>query len=110
MRLRALLVVFIFFVIASWAWGAPPEVMNSLASQLDSWEVERAWAEVKELLLKEPNNPELLELASHIAFHRGDYQEALKLIKSAMDLGGEEEKTKGLSPVYRGDHRGNRPF
>ena len=97
MRLRVLLPFFILFIIASAAQAAPPEVMNSLASQLDRWDVERAWTEVKELLPKEPKDPQLLELASHIAFHRGDYQEALKLIKSAIDLGGEEEKTKGLA-------------
>lgn len=97
MRQRILLLFFILFIVASTAQGAPPEAMSSLASQLDSWDVERAWTEVKELLPKEPKDSELLELASHIAFHRGDYQEALKLIKSAMDLGGEEEKTKGFA-------------
>ena len=97
MRMRALLLVFILLIIASTAQGAPPEVMSLLASQLDRWDVERAWTEVKELLPKEPKDPQLLELASHIAFHRGDYQEALKLIKSATELGGEEEKTRGFA-------------
>ena len=35
-----------------------------------------------------------------MAFHRGDYQEALKLMKSAMALGGEDEKKKGFALFF----------
>jgi tetratricopeptide (TPR) repeat protein len=47
-------------------------------------------------LSKEPKDIGLLELASLTAFYRGDYQEAQKLMKSALALGGEDEKKKGF--------------
>ena len=53
--------------------------------------------EVKGLLVNEPKDPELLDLAAQVAFHRGDYEEALKLMKSAIELGGEDEKRKGFA-------------
>jgi tetratricopeptide (TPR) repeat protein len=77
--------------------GIPPEVIRSLMAKLDRWEVEEAWAEAREMLLKEGKDSDLLELASHVAFHRGDYQEALKLIRSAVELKGDDEKKKGFS-------------
>ena len=104
MRRRAIFLLFaILSIMISMAQAAPPEAMDSLMSKLDSWDIENAWMEVKELLLKEPKDPQLLELASHIAFHRGDYQEALRLIKSVMELGelgelgGEEDKNKSFA-------------
>lgn len=98
MRLKPILILFAFlFITASMAQAIPSGVISSLSSKLESWDVEMAWQEVKELLPKEPPNPELLELASHIAFHRGDYQEAQRLIKSAIEFGGEEEKRKGFA-------------
>jgi tetratricopeptide (TPR) repeat protein len=99
MRKRSFIVLLFTLLIipSSIARAAPSEVIYSLSSKLDSWDVESAWAEVKELLPKEPKDPQLLELASHIAFHRGDYKEALKLIKSAVEFGGEEEKRKGFA-------------
>ena len=48
-------------------------------------------------MTKDPKDPQLLELASQIAFHRGDYQESLKLMKSAMEVGGEDD-TRRASP------------
>ena len=77
--------------------GIPPEVIRSLMGRLDRWEVEDAWAEAREMLLKDGKDSDLLELASHVAFHRGDYQEALKLIRSAVERKGDDEKKKGFS-------------
>ena len=47
------------------------------------------------LLAKDPKDPKLLGIASQSAFYRGDYQESLKLMKSALEL-EEEEKRKGF--------------
>jgi tetratricopeptide (TPR) repeat protein len=74
-----------------------PEVIQSLKEKLERWDVETVWPEVKEVISKDPRNPELLELASHIAFHRGDYPESLKLVKSAIEIGGEDEQKRGLA-------------
>ncbi|HUL37695.1 MAG TPA: tetratricopeptide repeat protein [Thermodesulfobacteriota bacterium] len=82
------------FAIPSLSQAAPPEVIHSLALKLEGWEVEEAWAEIKDILVREPKDPQLLELASRISFHRGDYQEALKLMKQAIEAGGEEEKRR----------------
>jgi tetratricopeptide (TPR) repeat protein len=87
----------VFFIRPSISQTAPQEAVLSLTEKLECWNVEEAWAEAKGLLDKNPKDIELLELASLIAFHRGDYQEALKLMKSAMALGGEDEKKKGFA-------------
>jgi len=77
--------------------SASPEEIQSLETKLERWDIEEAWSEMKDHLLKEPKNSQLLELASHIAFHRGDYQEAQRLIRSAIEAGGDDEKRKGFS-------------
>jgi tetratricopeptide (TPR) repeat protein len=89
-----IIIIVAFFFLTPIAHAALPEVLSSLTAKLDSEEVEVAWSEVNTHLINEPKNPELLELASEIAFHRGEYQEALKLMKSAIEVGGEEEKRK----------------
>jgi tetratricopeptide (TPR) repeat protein len=93
-------IAFIFLVIIilpSAARSASQEAIDSLTAKLEAWEASEAWREVKRLLEDEPNDPRLLELASHIAFHQGDYQEALKLMKQALGRGGEDEKRKAFA-------------
>jgi hypothetical protein len=53
-------------------------------------------AEVQEALSENPRI-DLLEIASHIAFHRGDYRESINLIKKSVELGGDDEKRKGFA-------------
>ena len=77
--------------------AASLEMISTLTEKLESWEVEEIWPEVKEALAKEPRNPQLLELAGQIAFHRGDYQESLKLMKLAMEMGGEDDTRRGYA-------------
>jgi tetratricopeptide (TPR) repeat protein len=77
--------------------AASPEVIQSLTAKLESWDVEESWSEVKEALAKEPRDPQLLELASQIAFHRGDYQESLNLMKLAMEVAGEDDTRRGYA-------------
>jgi tetratricopeptide (TPR) repeat protein len=86
--------IFIFPPISQ---AASHEAVLSLTEKLECWNVEEAWVEAKGLLDKDPKDGELLELASQIAFHRGDYQEALKLMKSAIAVGGEDERKKGFA-------------
>jgi len=71
------------------------EALKSLSAKLEQWDVEEAWSEIKTLLTKEPKDPKLLDLASHIAFYRGDYRESLRLMKSALEL-EEEESRRGF--------------
>ena len=59
--------------------------------------MEEIWSEVKEAIAKEPREVKLLELASQIAFHRGDYQESLRLMKLAMEVGGEDDHRRGYA-------------
>ena len=89
--------LFAIFSFPSTSSGASQEAIDSLTAKLEAWEVSEAWREVKRLLGDEPNDPKLLELASHIAFHKGDYQEASKLIKQALGRGGEDEKRKAFA-------------
>ena len=89
--------VFSLFAFSAIANEASPEAVHSVALKLDGWNVEEARVEVKALLAKEPKNAELLDLAAQIAFHRGEYDEALKLMKSAVELGGGDEKRKAFA-------------
>jgi len=96
--------ILIFIVILSTLFHLPSrsesasqEAIDSLTAKLEAWEVSEAWGEVNRLLAEEPDDPKLLELASHIAFHQGDYQEASKLMKQALGRGGEDEKRKAFA-------------
>jgi len=82
------------------SWSLSDEVIQSLTSKLDRWDVEEAWVEVKGLLATESKDPRVLEMASEIAFHRGDYQEATRLMKSAVDVGGETDKRRAFLLFY----------
>ena len=100
--MRKIAVVFVLFFIfpaflPSTGISAPQEVIQSLTQKLEAWDVAEAWTGVKGFLANEPKDPQLLELASHIAFHKGDYQEALKLIKQAIEQGKENEARKAFS-------------
>jgi tetratricopeptide (TPR) repeat protein len=89
--------LFAVFSFPSTSSGASLEALDSLTAKLEAWEVLEAWREVNRLLADEPNDPKLLELASHIAFHKGDYGEASKLIKQALGQGGAEDKRKAFA-------------
>jgi len=96
--IAVIVIIFIVLLISpSISRAAPQETIHSLTVKMDRWDVEEAWVEVKALLVNEPKDPQLLELASHIAFHRGEYQEALRLIRSAVELGGGDESRKGFA-------------
>ncbi|MDI7261131.1 MAG: peptidase MA family metallohydrolase [Thermodesulfobacteriota bacterium] len=86
-----------FIILPSISHAVSPEVIQSLTAKMERWDVEEIWSEVKEALAKEPRDPQLLEIASQIAFHRGDYQESLKLMKLAMEVGGEDDTRRGYA-------------
>lgn len=98
--LLAIIAILTLFTISSLSEAAPPEVIHSLTEKLETWNVEETWMEVNGHLNKEPKDIGLLELASLTAFYRGDYQEAQKLMKSALALGGEDEKKKGFALFF----------
>jgi tetratricopeptide (TPR) repeat protein len=85
------------FILPLLSMAASPELVSTLTAKLESWNVEEVWPEVKEALGKEPRDPQLLEIASQIAFHRGDYQESLKLMKLAMEVDGEDDHRRGYA-------------
>ncbi len=94
------LIVAALFAFPSLSQAAAQEVIHSLTEKLETWNVEETWMEVNGLLNKEPKDIDLVELASLTAFYRGDYQEAQKLMKSALALGGEDEKKKGFALFF----------
>ncbi len=95
--ITALLVLQLFLIVQRVPATTSSEAVQSLTARLESWDVEEAWPEVQEALAKQPQDPDLLEVASHIAFNRGDYQESLKLMKRSMEVGGEDEKRRGFA-------------
>lgn len=76
---------------------SPSETIQYLTTKLETWDVADVWPEVLSAISKRPQDPELLEIASHIAFHRGDYKEALKLMKQSIEAGGENEMRHGFA-------------
>ena len=77
--------------------GPPSETVQTLTAKLETWDVARIWPEVLQALANQPQDPDLLEVASHIAFHRGDYPESLKLMKRSIGAGGENEARQGFA-------------
>jgi len=90
-------ILLIFFPRPALSQAATQEAITSLTERLEAWDVENSWTEIKQLLAKDPKDARLLELASQIAFYRGDYPEALKLMKSAIEQGGENDKRRGFA-------------
>jgi len=95
--MAGLILLALLFAFPSISQAASQEAIHSVAMKLGRWNVEEAWADVKALLVNEPKDPQLLDLAAQVAFHRGDYPEALKLMKSAIEAGGGDEKRKGFA-------------
>jgi tetratricopeptide (TPR) repeat protein len=98
--LTIVIAILTFFTLPSLSEAVPQEVIHSLTEKLETWEVEETWREVRGLLDKEPKDIDLLGLASLAAFYRGDYPEALALMKSALALGGEDEKKKAFALFF----------
>ncbi|MCX8116597.1 MAG: tetratricopeptide repeat protein [Desulfobacterota bacterium] len=94
--MRRVALLLIVFFLPSLSQAVSNEALQSLAAKLERWEIEEAWEEVRVLLGTEPREARLLELASQIAFHRGDYEEARRLARSALEAGGGEERLKGF--------------
>ncbi|MEW6672296.1 MAG: tetratricopeptide repeat protein [Thermodesulfobacteriota bacterium] len=90
------LLMFSAFAAAA-AAAAPPETLERLKAGLESWDVETIWPQVQDALREFPRDVELLEIAAQIAYHRGDYPEALVLVKQAIAAGGENEGRMGFA-------------
>jgi len=73
------------------------DLIQSLTSKLQKWDAEGAWQEIKDYIQSDVKDPEILEIASRIAFFRGRYQEALRLIKTSIEVGGDDIKKRNLS-------------
>ena len=78
------LLIFFSLILPQKVKAVSSETLSQVSEKLDRWDVEEAWTEVKGLLIDKPKDPNLLEIASKVAFHRGDYPESLKLMKSAL--------------------------
>ncbi len=77
--------------------GPPSETVQALTVKLETWDVAQVWPEVLDAITNQPKDPDLLEVASHSAFHRGDYPESLKLMKQSIGAGGEDEARQGFA-------------
>jgi len=97
-RQSLFLAVLMTLIMALHAAAAPSdETLQLLKNKLEGWDVATVWPQVTEELSKHPQNPDLLEVAAHIAFYRGDYQQSLDLIKRSTAAGGEDEKRIGFT-------------
>ena len=87
-----LLYIFGFSLYSLSSWAVSAEGLKTLSEKLDRWDVEETWPEVKEHLARDPRHPGLLDLAAQTAFHRGDYPEALRLMKAALEIEADEKR------------------
>ncbi|HVN23677.1 MAG TPA: tetratricopeptide repeat protein [Syntrophorhabdales bacterium] len=95
------LVASVFQLAAAEQEGAPqtslaPE-LKPIAEELERWDAEAAWAGLKPLIAQQSTNVEVLQLAAETAFFRGEYEDALKLARSALQIAGEESRIKGFA-------------
>jgi tetratricopeptide (TPR) repeat protein len=97
MKRFALLVLVIFLVLPAPSRGASPEAIDSLVLKIETWDVETGWRDAQQALLQEPKDPRLLELAAQIAFYKGDYEGALRLIRSAVEQSPGDEQKKAFA-------------
>ena len=95
----AIFAAFLALSFAPGAYGADPEVVRPIAEKLERWDVQGAWADVQALLRKSPGDADVLEVAAHVAFYRGDYGEAARLVKAAVEAGGEDEGRKAFAAL-----------
>jgi tetratricopeptide (TPR) repeat protein len=94
----AVIFVLQFSMIAQHATAAAsPETLELLKAKLGRWDVEEIWPAVQEALEKQPQDANLLETAALIAFHRGEYQKSLGLIKQSMAVAGEDQNRRSLA-------------
>jgi tetratricopeptide (TPR) repeat protein len=94
--------LFLSFYSPMGAASTVSDATASLQARLENWDVETIWPDVRKTLSANPHDPELLEIASHIAFHRGEYPESLELMKEAMKRGGENESRMAMAQFIEG--------
>jgi tetratricopeptide (TPR) repeat protein len=73
------------------------DVVQDLKVKLETWDVAQIWPVVQDALAKNPQDPDLLDTAAQIAFHRGDYPESLNLMNESLEAGGENEQRRGFA-------------
>jgi len=96
--LIAVLLVLLSSMIALSAVAATSsETLEVLQAKLERWDVEELWPTVEGALEKQPQDADLLETAALIAFHRGDYQKSLGLIKHSMAVAGEDQNRRSFA-------------
>mgnify|MGYP001768273748 CR=1 FL=1 len=91
-RILILVSVFGFSLLPFSSWAVSAEALNALSEKLERWDVEETWSEVNGYLAQDPKHLGLLDLASQTAFHRGDYPEALRLMKAALEIEADEKR------------------
>ena len=104
------LILLVASIVPAHATGTLSETRAKLRVRLENWDVETVWPEVQEALSIHAQDPDLLEIASHIAFHRGDYPESLKLMKQAMEAGGESENNRAMTQFIESTIRVVSPY
>ncbi len=83
----ALLVVLLALLFSLPASAVDPEQMKPITSMLDRWDASGAWQDLQPLLAANPRDADVLDAAGQAAFLRGDYGEALRFAKLAVEAG-----------------------
>ena len=96
-KMGPILILLSLLLLPSAGQAVAPQALHSVEEKLERWDVEAAWKEAEGLLKTDGRDPQVLEIAARAAFYRGDYSEAKRLIQSALDTGGEEEKRRAFS-------------
>ncbi len=92
--MRKVALIFLIIILPLMSHAITDDNIQSITSMLSAWDAEGAWREIKENLIKDEKDSQLLHLASKVAFFRGQYNEALRLIKASIESGGDENKKR----------------
>jgi tetratricopeptide (TPR) repeat protein len=72
--------------------AADPGVVKAITEKLERWDAVGAWKDVQPLLSSLPKDGEVLDLATQAAFLLGDYGDATRFAKSAVEAGDNRQR------------------
>jgi tetratricopeptide (TPR) repeat protein len=74
------------------AAAADAQAVKAVAEKLGRWDADGAWKDAEPLLATSPKDGDILDLATQAAFLRGDYMEAARFARAAVESGDNPQR------------------
>jgi tetratricopeptide (TPR) repeat protein len=78
--------------------AADPQAVKAIAEKLERWDGDGAWKDVEPLLAASPKDGDVLDLATQAAFLRGNYADAARFARRAVESGDNPQR-KGFAAL-----------